>query len=311
VPIVAWPGGNRSPPSVVVRLAVRLCWPCSAAATLPRKEVRPLAPEVQPILKGSLFCCAVVAAVLGVFSLGGDWLGLWQRLEPQPAPRAATLQQPKKHPGSRVRRHRVKARPSTRVTGPAKAVPQPPVPARTAFLVAALGAALAGLVSVLQSRTARRALQRAFDAFRRPPVQSVPSTRAVNAATVALRPRLSPGPKRRFLPAVPRRPIPLGSNALDVVSAPQRRSFDRAATLKLTGARAGAALRSSPAVLRSTTVKVARRASSGRSAASAAFEAAAPRLAEVRMWIRRRQSLAPYLVAVAVSVMVGWLMGTH
>jgi len=226
-----------------------------------------------------LFCCATVTAVLGLFAVGGERLGLWEPLKPAPLHASPRADKKPHRIGAKqlrlqkARRAYARSLRSFTVSPEAEAAPGPPVPARTAFLLAGLAAALAALISVLQSRMWHRVLQEGVDAFP-PVVQALRPTRGGNATTAA-RPRLSQGVNGAIFSPLARRAVHVGAKALDLVHSKRGRSFDR-----ITSTKAGAA----------------------RTA----------RLRRVRKrWKLHKQGMTPYFVSLAVAIVVGWALATH
>jgi hypothetical protein len=127
----------------------------------------------------------VAALLLGAFTLAGDRLGVWERVDGASAPRSA------REPATELRPTgfpRVGVRGKSAEQGPRRAPPRPPVEARTAFLVAGF-AALVRLLFAAPKRLARlvRPIRRQaplLTARRRPPPsrRSSPPTAAVGRA---------------------------------------------------------------------------------------------------------------------------------
>ena len=237
-----------------------------------------------------MFCCATVAAVLGVFAVGGERLGLWEPLKPAPlhaSPRA--VKKPHRIAAKQLRLQKARrayARATRSLAASPDAAPGPPVPARMAFLLAGLAAALAALISVLQSRMLHRVLQEGVDAFP-PVVQALRPTRGGNA-TAAPRPRLLHGVEGAVFSLVARRAVRVSAKALDGVRSKRRRSVDPIPSRKAgTARRARTPLR------------------------SIAHATIAPRLRVRRRWKLQRQGMTPYLFALAVALVVGWALATH
>jgi hypothetical protein len=261
-----------------------------------------------PILKVSLLCCAAVAAVLGLFAVGGDQLGLWEPLKPVP-PQASAHATKKNHRAAaknhrRKKTHRSRTHAARRVPASsqrAEAVPRPPVPARSAFLIAALAAALAALVSVLQARTPIRALRRRFGAIGPAAAHAIRPVRAARATTIA-RPQLLRGVKGELVAPLARHAAYVDGKLIDALRSAPRRWFDRLERLN------GVA---TPR-LSSMTLGLRRTARSRKAVARVAFTAAVTGFWKAReRWRRRPRGTAPYLVSFALAVVVGWLVGTH
>jgi hypothetical protein len=256
-----------------------------------------------PILKVSLLCCAAVAAVLGLFAVGGDQLGLWEPLNPVP-PQAAAHATKKSHRAAAKKAHRSRTRAARRVPASpqrAEAVPRPPVPARPAFLIAALAAALAALASVLQDRRPIRALRRGVGAIGPAAVHVIRPARAARTTTIA-RPQLLPGVQGELIAPLARHAAYAGGKLIDALRSAPRRWFDRLERLN------GVAT----PMLRSMTIGLGRTVGSRKAVARVALTAAATGFWKAReKWRLRPRGTAPYLVSFALAVVVGWLVGTH
>ena len=235
-------------------------------------------------------------------------MGLWEPLKPAP-PQAAT-QTTKKHHRAAAKHHARRkpqrgAAASRRLTvSPqvAETAPGPPVPARMAFLVAALAAFLAALVSVLQSRTSIRVFRESLVAIGPRAAQVVRPARAPRVAIA--RPRLPQVAAGELIAPVKRHAADVTGQLVGALRKTPRVTRDWLARLK-----AVAAPR-----LHTLAVAVGRAAQSSRAGGRAAFVAAADGSWEVReRWaVRRRgRGLAPYLVSFAVAVVVGWFVGAH
>ena len=175
--------------------------------------------QASPVIRASLLCVAAVAAVLGLFAVGGDWLGLWKPLPPEPT-RASSL------PAARRHRPAPKSRPHNKAAREVTTHPAPPVPARQAFLLAAIAASLAALTSLLQRRMLMRDLLRTVNRFEQHAVRSLRATGDGHSTKVR------PPPLRRGLnisvsPSISRRAVLVRAKVLRVVRRERRRPSRR------------------------------------------------------------------------------------
>lgn len=275
------------------------------------------------ILSVAFFSCAAVAVALGMFALGGDRLGLWDPFKPAPFPKASPS--PKKHlRASGAARHRVAASQSRRVrTSPQSAV-GPPLPAGTAFLLAAAAAALSALTSVGGRRGLSRGLRRGFDALASREFHDTWATRSMSSRVTGLYPRR---PRAVVASSVARRGVQI-SGPFEAVKTDLRHSRALGATARRTATSGkGAALRSILAFapdLRKLLDIVNR----GRRVAWAAFQATAFRIVTRRppaawaalrstafrfrqakgTYLRHQAQIAPYLISAVASILLGWML---
>jgi len=269
--------------------------------------------QVSPVLRASLLCVAAVAAVLGLFAVGGDWLGLWKPLQPEPT-RASSLPARHHRAAPKSRPHNKARSSSARTARRSKAAPKvtthpaPPVPARQAFLLAAIAASLAVLTSLLQ-RMPMRDLLRTGDRFGQHALQSLRATGGGHSTNVRL-PSLRRGLNTSVIPSIARRAALVRANVLGVVRREQRRPSRR--TRRVTGYAAHAASRSTSRLLDSVTLTVVRSYASARSVASATFSAAPYWRWKLRgAWARGHEDIAVYLAATALAILVGWFVSSH
>ena len=245
-----------------------------------------------------MLCCTALATALGLFAVAGERRGLWEPLEPAPvhaSPHSA--KKPHQTARKRVRHRKAHRRHAQAATSTARGDPGPPVPARMAFLFAAVAAALAALTAVLQSGMLKRALRHGLDTIGSPDVRSLRPKRGERATGSALRPRLLHGANVKALSLVARHAIHVGGKV---------KSMNTGATRRVRSA-----LEAMPRAAHAMTVKLVRAARPAGSAASALFAASRLRLGEIRTWRRHLPSAAPYLVSITLAVVVGWVVGTH
>jgi hypothetical protein len=264
-----------------------------------------------------LFCCAAVATFLGIFAVGGEWLGVWEPLTPVPvhtSPHAAAKPHQAAAKRHRVRKaHKAPARTSRsrKTSVEAEAAPEPPVPARTAFIVAALAAALAALTTVPRSRILNRVL-RGLDSVGSPVVPTTMRRHGERSTIMALGPRRLHGINSAVFSPLARHVVLVGGKVVDIASSTRRRSLDRIKSVEARRARsAGAAMRLIAPALHTVTMTLVREASAGGQAVQALFAAATLHLRDIREWTRPRPGVAPFLVSILLGITVGWLVGTH
>lgn len=262
-----------------------------------------------------MLCVAAVAAVLGLFAVGGDWLGLWKPLPPEPT-RASSLPAARRHRAAPESRSHNKARSSpARTARRRKAAPQvtthpaPPVPARRAFLLAAIAASLAALTSLLQRRMLMRDLLRTGNRFGQHALRSL-QARGGGPSTKVRLPSLRRGLNTSVNPSISRRAASVRANVLGVVRRERRRPSRR--RWRATGYAAGAASRSTSRLLNSATLTVGRSYASARSVAGATFEAAPAWRRKLRAaWARGHEDIALYLTSIALIILFGWFVSSH
>jgi hypothetical protein len=174
------------------------------------------------------------------------------------------------------------------------------VPASTAFLVAALAAALAALTLVDRRRLVR-VVRHGANAIRPTTAQAMRRPRAVQPPTFN-RPRLLRLLKTNVIAPIALGAAVAGTKLTGLLRSPPRLPFERLQPLQSGAAR----------MLRSTAVSLDRTATNGRAGARRFLTAAGEGFWELReRWVLRRRGVAPYLVSFAVAVIVGWLVGAH
>jgi hypothetical protein len=268
-----------------------------------------------------------------MFALAGDRMGIWDPLEPAPLP-AASSSAKKHHRAGGTARHRVRASPSRRVATSEQPGIGPPVPADSAFLLAAVAACLAALISVpgrrllrrgfhgglgaLASRpldaargSRRRLSSRGFhggpDALASRPLDAARRSRSWNWSVSGWHPRLPRPANVAFASAVARRGVQVGATLLETAKAERRRS--RASSPSSSRAATGAALRSRLTFSSAELGNLVQIVNRGRRPARAALRATAFRFRRARVsFIRHRTDVAPYVISMVVSVVFGWLV---
>ncbi len=254
------------------------------------------------ILSVAFFAFAALAVTLAMFAVGGDRLGLWDPVKPAPFPVASA--HPKKHlRANGTARHRVSA--SHRVTTSPQSAVKPPLPAGTAFLLAAAAAALAGLTSVGGRRVLSGGIRRGFDALAARELHVTRANRSTSSSVGGLHPR-----RRRTVVASPvaRRDVQI-SRRFEALKTDLRHSRTLGASARRTATHGkGAALRSMLA-LAPDVRKLPGIANRGRPFARAAFQSTAFRFRHARgIYLRHRARIAPYVIAGVVSVLLGWIV---
>jgi hypothetical protein len=273
------------------------------------------------ILSVAFFSCAALAVTLGMFALGGDRLGLWDPLKPAPFP--ATSPSPKKHPrAAGPARRRVPA--SHRVTASPQSAVGPPLPADTAFLLAAAAAALAALTSLRGRRGLSRGLRRGYDALAARESHITWPARSMGSSATGLHSRRP----RAVVPSpLPRRDVQI-SRLFEAVKADLRHSRALgASSIRTATSENRGALRSTLA-LAPDLRKLLDTANRGRPAARRAFQAAALSIVthgrpagravlqstafhfrQARAsYLRHRAQIAPYVISGVVSVLLGLMV---
>jgi hypothetical protein len=268
------------------------------------------------ILSGVFYACATVAVILALFALAGDRIGLWDPVKPAALPAASST--PKKPLRTSPKKHlraskKVKQRARVSHGRPVKASPQPPIgpplPAGSAFLLAAAAAALAALTSV----GGRRALSRGVHGGRDALARGARASRSRRPRVTGFHLREPGAVNVRFISPAAGRPIRIGATAIEAVktgrllsraSSPRSR---RTATSEVRSA-PRSALAVVPAELTKLVHIVGR---DGPAAREAVQQATALRLRQAMrsyMRLRHQTQAATYAISVVISVMVGWLV---